>query len=224
MACTRPHLTRLDDRAVPAGGLSAGYCAAMDLTGPAVARVAPHVDSDWGNGSPAAGRPADRFSGRWAGHRHRPVGRGVHLPHRQRRRRPAVGGRPGGDRRWTDHGTRADTAAPVAQAAGRTVPVRMGYHENGGRAVARFRWQAPGSAGFVAVPASALTPAASGRLGGTPGDDVGAGSAVRADGTLVAARPPPWTPTRLPAGQASPPTRSGCEWTSGPAGPSERSC
>ncbi|MFN8074086.1 MAG: PA14 domain-containing protein [Kineosporiaceae bacterium] len=48
-------------------GLFARYYARYDGTGPWQDRVDPVVDMDWGNGSPAAGIPADGFSAVWNG-------------------------------------------------------------------------------------------------------------------------------------------------------------
>lgn len=50
-------------------GLKGEYFNNQDLNGtPAMARVDPHVHFDWGEGSFAAGEPADHFSVRWTGY------------------------------------------------------------------------------------------------------------------------------------------------------------
>jgi regulation of enolase protein 1 (concanavalin A-like superfamily) len=55
----------------PAGngdGLKANYFADQELAiGPALSRIDPQVNFNWGNGAPDASLPVDRFSVRWAG-------------------------------------------------------------------------------------------------------------------------------------------------------------
>ena len=49
-----------------------------------------------------------------------------------------------------------DTSAAITLAAGQRVRVVAEYYERGGGAVMRLRWQPPGSAGAVAIPAARL--------------------------------------------------------------------
>jgi cytochrome c peroxidase len=144
------------------GGLTARYFNNLTLTGtPALTRNEA-VDFDWGNGSPGVGVNADNFSVRWVGRIVIPTS-GSHSfqTYSDDGVRLWINGQLLVNN-WTDHGPAADTSPTLTFSAGQQVDVVMEYYERGGGAVARLRWLTPGSAGFVAIPAAQLMPAAAG--------------------------------------------------------------
>ena len=147
--------------AVPAGpgsGLTGAYFNNVGLTGSATFFRNEAVDFDWGTGAPGTGVAADNFSVRWSGSVVAPAtgsyrfqtssDDGVRL---------WVNGALVIDN-WTDHAPTDDTSATVNLVAGQSASIVAEYYERGGGAVMRLRWQTPGEAAFVAIPADRLVP------------------------------------------------------------------
>ena len=129
----------------PAGenGLKAEYFANKTLTGPpALTRIDPEVNFDWGMNGPAPALPADEFSARWTG-KLIPTMSGKY-------RFGAIaddGLRVYLDGKliaedWTDHAP-ATVTGEVTLEAGKAYDVKMEYYENKIGAVARLVWQPP---------------------------------------------------------------------------------
>jgi MSHA biogenesis protein MshQ len=145
-------------QAVASNGLAASYFNNTTLGGTAVLTRTEAVDFDWGTGSPGAGVSADNFSVRWSGSLIVPTSgkysfqtasddgvrlwiNGVQLVNN-----------------WNDHGPTTNTTNTVSLSAGQRVSVRMEYYDRTGGATARLRWQLPRTSGYVAVPATSLSP------------------------------------------------------------------
>jgi len=150
-------------------GLTATYFNNLTLSGsPAVTRVEA-VDFDWGSGSPGSGINADNFSVRWAGSLTAPTtGTYRFQTVSDDGIRVWVNGVPLIDN-WTDHAPTTDTSAGINLNAGQKVAIQVEFYERGGGAVARLRWQTPGSSSYAALPASQLTPLAAPVTGGLTG-------------------------------------------------------
>ncbi|PWT87348.1 MAG: glucan 1,4-alpha-glucosidase [Blastocatellia bacterium] len=140
-------LTEVSAVPVPAsalhGGLAAEYFSNRNLEGePALKRIDPDVNFDWGMSNPAPGLPADNFSVRWTG-----------------KLTPAISGKyrfgaiaDDGARvyldnkliaeDWTEHAPTTITGE-VTLEAGKTYDVKMEYYESRIGAVARLVWQPP---------------------------------------------------------------------------------
>ena len=128
---------------VPQGsgdGLKGYYYADQDLSRtPALARVDPTVNFDWGQNAPDASLPADHFSVRWLGQVEPQFSEtytfyaraddGVRL---------WVNGQLLVDQ-WHDQGA-TEYSGQIALQAGQKCDVRMEYYENGGDASAQLRW------------------------------------------------------------------------------------
>lgn len=157
-------------------GLLGTYFNDVGFTGGARTRLDPAVAFDWGTGAPLPGMGADTFSVRWRG-RVRPKVTGTHTFYTTS---------DDGVRlwvnyqliidNWTDHAP-TENSGVITLTAGQRYDIRLEMYENGGGAVARLSWSAPGLAKEV-VPQSHLHPyalvvAGSATLG--PGD-----AAVRA--------------------------------------------
>jgi beta-glucosidase len=124
-------------------GLKAEYFANKNLAGaPALSRIDPEINFDWGTGSPATGIPADQFSARWTG-----------------KLVPTVSGKyqfgaiaDDGVRiyldgkliaeDWTDHAPTTVTGE-VNLEAGKTYDLKIEYYEDSIGAVAKLAWQPP---------------------------------------------------------------------------------
>ncbi|HKI06636.1 MAG TPA: PA14 domain-containing protein [Thermoanaerobaculia bacterium] len=147
-------------------GLSATYWDNQDFTGTTVSRVDPTVNFDWGSGSPAAGIGADTFSARWTGQVQARV-TGTHTFYTVS---------DDGVRlwinnvlvinNWTDHAP-TENSGTISLTAGQRYDVRMEFYENGGGAVAKLLWSAPGLAKETVpqaqlFPTGGTTPAPSG--------------------------------------------------------------
>jgi YVTN family beta-propeller protein len=145
-------------QAAASNGLAASYFNNVSLGGAAVLTRTEAVDFDWGTGSPGAGVNADNFSVRWSGSLIVPTSGkysfqtasddgvrlwidGVQLVNN-----------------WTDHGLTTNTTGAVSLSAGQRVSVRMEYYDRTGGSTARLRWQPPRTSGYVAVPATNLSP------------------------------------------------------------------
>jgi hypothetical protein len=144
----------------PVQGLLGQYFNNIDLSGTASVTRNEAVDFNWGSGIPAAGINADNFSVRWSGRLVVPTtGAYVFQTESDDGVRLWVNGVQLINN-WTDHSPTLNSSASISLTAGTQVNVIMEYYERGGGAVARLRWQGPGSGSFVAIPAASLMPAA----------------------------------------------------------------
>ena len=124
-------------------GLKAEYFANKTLEGaPALTRVDPEVNFDWGESSPATGIPVDDFSARWTGKL---------VPNMTGKYRFGAiaddGVRIYLDGKliaedWTDHAP-ATVTGEVTLEAGKSYDIRMDYYESKIGAVAKLVWQPP---------------------------------------------------------------------------------
>ena len=138
-----------------APGLVASYFNNKLLTGsPALVRIDPTVNYDWGKSSPAASINNDNFSARWVGVvRVQTTGSYNFQTISDDGVRLYVNGVLVINN-WTDHAATTNNAAPVTLTAGVDYPIKLEFYENGGLAVMKLNWQKPGDAGFSAIPAS----------------------------------------------------------------------
>jgi YVTN family beta-propeller protein len=149
------------DEADPSAGrgLQAQYFNNTILSGTPVLTRVEAVDFNWGGASPAAGVAADAFSVRWRGRFVAPATGAYRF---QTESDDGVRLWVGGTQlinNWTLHAPTLDTSGSVNLTAGQTVELVMEYFENGGGAVARLRWNAPGTgSAFVTMPAGLFTP------------------------------------------------------------------
>ena len=137
-------------------GLLGTYFDDADLTGRSVTRVDPTVAFNWGREAPVADFGTDTFSVRWTGSvvpRHSETytfsttsDDGVRL---------WVDGTLVIDQ-WNAHSSRVDTGQ-IALTAGRAVPIRLEYYEQGVRAIIQLRWSSSSQAAEI-VPAAQLRP------------------------------------------------------------------
>jgi glucose/arabinose dehydrogenase len=137
-------------------GLTGTYFDSLNFTGATVTRLDPKIDFNWGTGSPAPGIDINTFSVRWTG-RVTAKASGTHTFFTQS---------DDGVRlwvnnvlvvnNWTDHPP-TENSGTINLTAGQSYDIRMEYYENGGGAVARLSWSAPGLVKEV-VPASQLQP------------------------------------------------------------------
>ncbi|MFP5285616.1 MAG: PA14 domain-containing protein, partial [Thermoanaerobaculia bacterium] len=130
----------------PRHGLLATYFDDRNLSRPALTRVDPNVDFDWGQGSPAPGIGRDTFSVRWTGK----VEAQVTGPHTFLARAD------NGARLWID-GRLLQGRGTIQLEAGRSYDLRLEYYENRGEAMVQLLWSAPGLRRQV-VPADKLSP------------------------------------------------------------------
>jgi YVTN family beta-propeller protein len=150
-------------RWLPPGGSSSAYSreagtyfANVNLTGSPVLSRTEAVDFNWATGSPGSGVPADNFSARWTGWIESPATGGVALRTQSDAGvRVWVDGVPVIDN-WTAHSASYNMALPLAFNAGQRRAVTVEFKEQTGNAVMRLQWQAPGTSGFVAIPANRL--------------------------------------------------------------------
>lgn len=138
-----------------ASGIVGQYFNNMSLAGTAAGvRTDGPIDFDWVDAAPGVtGVNADQFSARWEGlirvtqsgnYRFQTLSDdGVRL---------WVNGQLIINN-WTEHSVTTDTSIQVALVAGETYTIKLEFYENGGQAVMRLRWQLPGSASYVAIPA-----------------------------------------------------------------------
>lgn len=148
-------------------GLAASYYNSVTPGGTAVLSRTEAVDFDWGTGSPGTGVNADNFSARWSGTLLVPASGSYRFQTESDDGvRLWVNGVLVIDN-WTDHAPTVDTSGVINLVAGTQVEIVAEYYEKGGGAVMRLRWQAPGEAGFAAIPAARLArpPAGSGLAG-----------------------------------------------------------
>ncbi len=127
-------------------GLMATYFDDRNLSRPALTRIDPNVDFQWGQGSPAPGIGRDTFSVRWTGR----VGARVTGPHTFLVRAD------NGARLWID-GKPLQDRGTIELEAGKMYGLRLEYYENRGAAMVQLLWSAPGLRRQV-VPEGQLTP------------------------------------------------------------------
>lgn len=121
-------------------GLKAEYFTNKDLVGnPAVTRIDPQVNFDWGGGSPDAAIPGDNFSARWTGKMTVPVtGKYALGLSADDGFRLFIDGELFIDH-WIPHAGTAITKE-IELESGRVYDVKIEYFENLGGAMARFGW------------------------------------------------------------------------------------
>ncbi len=138
-------------------GLTGTYFNDMTLTNAALTRTDAQVGFNWGNGSPAAGVPADHFSVRWTGT--------VEAQYTQTYTffttsddgvRLWVNGQQVVNN-WTNHGS-TENSGTIALTAGVQYAITMEYFENTGGSVAQLRWSSPATVKAL-IPQSQLYPA-----------------------------------------------------------------
>jgi glucose/arabinose dehydrogenase len=186
----------------PGLGLQGAYFDNQNFTGTQITRLDPTVDFDWAAGSPVAGIAADTFSVRWTGQVRAKV-TGTHT---------FITTSDDGVRlwvnnvqiinNWTDHAATENTGT-IALTAGQLYDIRMEFYENGGAAVARLAWSAPGLARET-VPTASLYPyallvTATGALGS---GDVAVRDRLTASGFVPVLRTGPASTTADAAGRA----------------------
>lgn len=144
---------QLDDRIVP-DGLAATYFANANLTGsPAISRVDPTVNFNYGNGGPT-GLPVNQFSVRWQGEVLPPVS-GVYRfeTNSDDGVRLWVNNQLVIDQ-WNDHPATGHSGL-VSLTANQRVPIRLEYYENSGQAVIQLSWTPPNQLKSI-IPSTAL--------------------------------------------------------------------
>lgn len=131
-----------------ASGLIGAYYPSREATEPTLYRVDERVSFDWGNGSPAAGIPADDFKVEWRG-RLKPPETGKYkfiLDGRGDRFSLSIGGHNVGN--WSD----------ITLDASKTYPVKLVFEEEKDAAFVQLRWRRPRNRDRdETVPASAFT-------------------------------------------------------------------
>jgi hypothetical protein len=142
---------------VPVGvGLQGYYFNNQNFTGTIVTRLDPTVDFNWGTGVPVAGIAADTFSVRWTGQvRAKVTGTHTFFTTSDDGVRLFVNNVQVVNN-FTDHSA-TENSGTIALTAGQLYDIRMEYYENGGNAVARLSWSAPGVAKEV-IPRANLYP------------------------------------------------------------------
>lgn len=132
-----------ENGAAPRHGLLGSYFQSAELTGPSRFRVDEALDFNWENGSPMPGLPADRFSVRWEGKilSSAPGNYQFHIASDDGARL-WVDGQLIVDQ-WRDRSVMESTGQLVLQ-ENQSYPLKLEYFENGGQAIVRLLWTAPG--------------------------------------------------------------------------------
>lgn len=146
--------------APPPGGTGTGlrgqYFNNLTLGGTPVLTRSEAVNFSWGSAAPATGVRADFFSARWTGTVQATTS-GSHVF--QTTSDDGVRVWVNGVQlinNWTPHGPTVDTSAAITLLAGQRYSIVVEYQEYSGGATMQLRWRTPGSAAYVAVPASQL--------------------------------------------------------------------
>jgi hypothetical protein len=137
-------------------GIRGQYFSNMNLTGaPALVRIDPTINFNWGDGTPGAPIPVDLFSARWVG----VVEAQYSEPY------TFTTNSDDGIRvwlndvliidSWIDQGPTMHPSPAINLVAGQRYGIRVEYYENGGGAVAQLYWQSPSTPNQI-VPAGAL--------------------------------------------------------------------
>lgn len=140
-------------------GLHGQYFLTRDLTGAAaLERIDPGLDFQWGQASPGAAIPADKFSVRWSGQIEAPA-TGVFT---------IATVSDDGVRLWLDgklliddwysHGALRNQTLPLSLTAGKRYNLRIEYYENTGNSSIKLLWSYPGQAEQL-IPKTRLYPA-----------------------------------------------------------------
>ncbi len=142
---------------VPPGiGLQGYYFNNADFTGTTLTRLDGTVDFNWASGVPLVGIAADTFSVRWSGQvRAQVTGTHTFYTTSDDGVRLFVNNVPIVDN-WTNHAA-TENSGSIALTAGQLYDIRLEYYENGGLAVSRLSWSAPGLAKAV-IPRASLYP------------------------------------------------------------------
>jgi YVTN family beta-propeller protein len=134
-------------------GVVGRYYNNTTLGGTAVLTRIEAIDFNWGSKAPSTGVNSNQYSVRWIGFIEAPAtGTYVFQTNADDGVRLWINGQQLINR-WTNSSARNDNSGPVNLVAGQRYPVTMEYYENSGQAVARLRWQTPGTTTFVAIPA-----------------------------------------------------------------------
>jgi mono/diheme cytochrome c family protein len=134
-------------------GVVGRYYNNTTLSGTAVVTRIEAVDFNWGSKAPSTGVNSNQYSVRWIGFIQAPAtGTYVFQTNADDGVRLWIDGQQLINR-WTNSSARNDNSSPVNLVAGQRYAVTMEYYENSGQAVARLRWQTPGTTTFVAIPA-----------------------------------------------------------------------
>jgi hypothetical protein len=138
------------------GGVRADYYQGMNFDSPALARLDPQIDFNWGGSEPDPSVGADDFSVRWTGDLEIPFTEtytfytnsddGVRL---------WVDGQQLVNN-WTDHSA-TENKGTIDLVAGNTYSLVMEFYENAGDAVAELRWSSPSTPKQL-IPQAALSP------------------------------------------------------------------
>lgn len=120
-------------------GLNADYFSGTTLTTKVLTRVDANVDFQWGNGAPAAGVAADRFSVRWTGKvSPRYSGSTTFFTSSDDGVRLWVNGQQLVNN-WTNHAT-TENSGSISLTAGQKYDIKLEYYEQTGGATARLLW------------------------------------------------------------------------------------
>jgi hypothetical protein len=154
-------------------GLTATYYDNMDFTGPAVTRIDPTINFDWGNGTPDPAIGPDTFTVRWTGQVQAPE-TGTFTFESET---------DDGVRVWVncvllvDHWVNQGAtkwSGTINLVAGQKYDIKVDYYENGGGASAKLRWTGP-TTPYEIVPNAYLYPDGD---KGTCGFEFGGGGAT----------------------------------------------
>ncbi len=152
-------------------GLTGAYFSNLEFAGPAVTRLEPRIDFDWGLGAPASGIAADAFTARYSGELSAPTaGRYTFYATADDGVRLSVGA----ERVLDDfsHHTARTSSGTVTLRANQRVAISLEYFESDGQASLKLEWSGPDlmrqvipTAGLFALSASppAPVPAATGK-------------------------------------------------------------
>lgn len=123
-------------------GLTANYFNTMNFTAPALSRVDPIINFNWGTASPDPSMDANTFSVRWEGGIVAPyTGSYTFFTETDDGVRLWVNGQIIIDK-WVNQGS-TEHSASINLNEGEQVSIKMEYFENGGAAVALLRWSGP---------------------------------------------------------------------------------
>jgi hypothetical protein len=115
------------------------------------------VNFNWGSGSPASTVTSNYFSARWTGFLTPPTtGTYRFRTYSDEGVRVWVNGAQVINN-WTAHTATTNTSGSMTLNAGQRYPVTIEFYERTGSAVMQWRWLAPGTSSYVAVPASVLS-------------------------------------------------------------------
>jgi YVTN family beta-propeller protein len=138
-------------------GLLGQYFGNSTLSGSPVLARNEAVNFNWGSGSPASTVTSNYFSARWTGFLTPPTtGTYRFRTYSDEGVRVWVNGAQVINN-WTAHTATTNTSGSMTLNAGQRYPVTIEFYERTGSAVMQWRWLAPGTSSYVAVPASVLS-------------------------------------------------------------------